>query len=79
MLKRSKQRMSTADELVGHLNLVFSARVTADTKVLGVFKPEFLPQLDNHFRANCGHTFDPNAVGDSTTIKDLYRLLQQSS
>lgn len=79
MLKRSKQSISTVDELVGHLNRVFSARVTADRKVLGVFKPEFLPQLDNYFRANCGRTFDPKAVEENTTIGDLYSLLQTPS
>lgn len=79
MLKQSKQGIDSAKDLVEHLNEIFSTEVTAETIILDIFKPDFLPQLGNHFRANYGRTFNPTAVGDSTTIKDLYRLLQQSS
>lgn len=79
MLKQSKQRIDSAKDLVGHLNEIFSTEVTAETIILDIFEPDFLPQLGNHFRANCGRTFDPKAVGDGTTIKDLYSLLQTPS
>lgn len=78
MIHSHKEKIESVEDLVSHLNDVFSIQATAQTTILDVFGWDFLPQIADHLKNSSGLTFDPEQVEYGTHIADLYYLLQRS-